>query len=176
MADPTTFAPPLDPVADLVACQSAVRRAGWWQQSGLPERWPLSTDDALHMLTAAGYEIDPAAVSDLIDRRLLPRPGVGEVDYEWGAVDVCHLAGLLDARRQWLPTPCVQDAKKAECELALERARAAGELAFALGNAGPRFDVRQLLELLVESQVHEGRRKIATLLRAVLEHEHDVLI
>lgn len=165
---------PLDPVADLLACQHAIRSAGWWHKAGLAERWPLATNEVAEMLAAAEYEATADDLEDLIRRGLLPRPGRGEEEaFEWLAVDLCHAAGLLEARRQWRPAPSCHDPKKTHEELLLEAARADGSLGDVAGGR-VKFDPRHLLELLVMCDSREGRRKIGVLLAAVLEYDHDL--
>lgn len=169
-----------DPVDDLVACQEAIRAASWWTRADVPEQWPLTTEVAAELLSAAGeFDIDAEGLLDLIDRRLLPRPSVGEADeLEWSASDIIAAGGLLEMRNQWKATPSGHDAKKHPCQLLLEQARANGEveLITAGNELAPRFDVRHLLALLVASDVHEGRVKIAALLKAVLEVDHGVVV
>lgn len=170
--------PVLDPVADLMGCQNAVRNAEWWQRSGIPEHWPLSSDEAAAMLALAGeYAVDAAGLHDLIGRGLLPRPAVGENDaFEWSAVDMCTAAGLLDARRQWRRAPNAHDPKRSPCEHLADVARGLGTLPSIVHGGPVRFDVRHLLQMLVEHNNHESRRKVATLLQAVLEVDHNLYI
>ena len=169
-----------DPVDDDLACRAAITAASWWVRADIPERWPVSTEVAAELLTTAGeFDIDVDGLADLIDRRLLPRPPVGEAEeLEWSASDIVAAGGLLEMRNQWKTTPSGHDAKKHPCQLLLEQARQNDELELiTVGNAlAPRFDVRHLLALLVASDVHEGRVKLATLLKAVLEVDHGVLV
>lgn len=169
-----------DPVDDEINAQAAIRAANWWNRCEVQERWPLGTNEAAELLATAGeFDIDTEGLLDLIDRRLLPRPSVGEADeLEWSASDIVTAGVLLETRNQWKPMPSGHDAKKHPCQLLLEQARANGEVELiTAGNAAaPRFDVPHLLALLVASDVHEGRRKIVTLLKAVLEVDHGVVI
>ena len=64
-----------DPVDDLLACQAAIRSAGWWNRANLQEHWPLTTEAAAELLASGGeFEIDADGLADLIERRLLPCP------------------------------------------------------------------------------------------------------
>jgi hypothetical protein len=157
-----------DPQDVMVACAIAIKGCGWWSLLGEDERWPLATADVCRLLTAAGF--DTEALPDLIDRGIIPAPAA---ENEWNAHDVMRAADQLEFRRAWLPNS-QHDQKKADVELALDHARARGEVGAICGSTGPRYDLRHLIELLVRSDVHEGRRKIAVLLRAVLEHEHNI--
>ncbi len=176
----TFFQNQSDPVDDLIAAQDAIRAANWWTRADLPEQWPLTTEVAAELLAQAGeFEVDAEGLIDLIDRRLLPRPSVGEADdLEWSASDVVTAGVLLETRNQWKPIPSGHDAKKHPCQLLLEQARANGEVELITAGSAlaPRFDVRHLLALLIASDVHEGRAKIAALLKAVLEVDHGVVV
>lgn len=175
----TFFQNQADPVDDLIAAQDAIRAANWWTRADVPEQWPLTTDVAAELLAAAGeFDIDSEGLLDLIERRLLPRPSIVDDVFEWNACDIIAAGGLLEMRNQWKATPSGHDPNKHPCQLLLEQARANGEVELiTVGNAvAPRFDVRHLLALLVASDVHEGRVKLATLLKAVLEVDHGVLI
>lgn len=170
------FAPSADPVDSLAYCAEAIRREGWFDTTGIPEAWPVTTEQVVEMLTRAGeFDIDVAGLEDLIDRGLLPAPGRDENDaFEWNAQDAVHAYGILEARQQWRATPSKHDAKKHPCRVMLEQARACGELR-TLAHGGPaRMDVRHLVALLAQCNIYEGRMKIAALLEAVLEVDHDV--
>lgn len=169
-----------DPVDDDLACRAAVRAANWWNRCEVQERWPLGTDEAAELLSAAGeFDIDADGLLELIDRRLLPRPAAGEAEeLEWSASDIVAVGGLLEMRGQWKSHPSGHDAKKHPLQLLLEVARANDEVELiTVGNAqAPRFDARHLLALLVATDVYEGRVKLVTLLKAVLEVDHGVVI
>lgn len=175
-----TRSPADDPVDDLQFCAEAIRKSGWWSRCDLAEKWPLSTEQAAELLADAGeLDVDAESLADLIHRRLMPSPAKGEDgDLEWLASDIVAAVGVLNNRQQWRSTPSGHDAMKHPCQLALEQARAAGEVdAIVAALPGvPRFDVRHLLELLVVTDVGEGRRKLVTLLKAVLEVDHGVVI
>lgn len=172
--------PAADPVDDLESCAEAIRNSGWWNRCELTEQWPLSTEQAAELLADAGeLDVDVESLADLIDRRLIPAPATGDnSEFEWLASDIVAAVGVLNNRQQWRPTPSGHDALKHPCQLALEQARAAGEVdAIVAAVPGvPRFDVRHLLELLVVTDIGEGRRKLVTLLKAVLEVDHGVFV
>jgi hypothetical protein len=128
---------------------------------------------------AGEFDIDAESLADLIDRRLIPAPARNENgELEWNATDIVFAVGTLNNRQQWRPTPSGHDACKHPCQLALEQARDAGEVdAITVGMEGvPRFDVRHLLELVAVTEIAEGRRKLVTLLKAVLEVDHGVVV
>lgn len=172
--------PAADPVDDLESCSEAIRSSGWWNRCDLVEQWPLTTEQAAELLSDAGeFDVDAESLSDLIDRRLIPSPAKDDAgNHEWNATDIVCAVGVLNNRQQWRPTPSGHDACKHPCQLALEQARAADEVdVIVAGMAGiPRFDVRHLLELLVVTDIAEGRRKLVTLLKAVLEVDQEVVI
>lgn len=169
-----------DPIDDDLASRAAIVAANWWTRSNRQEHWPILGDEAAELLATAGeFAIDADGLLDLIDRRLLPRPATGEGDeLEFSASDIVAAGGLLEMRGQWKATPSGHDPKKHPCQLLLEQARANDELELiTAGNAlAPRFDAQHLIALLVASDVHEGRAKIAALLKAVLEVDHGVVI
>ncbi len=175
--------PFLDPAADPVdgenAARALFRRAGWFAK-GISEHWPLSTGDVAQLLAQAGeYDVDARGLGDLIDRRIVQAPAVGETGFEWNASDLLEFIGCLERRQQWKATPSIHDAKKHDCQLILEQAREVGQVAAITagpGFQGPRLDVPHLLVLLIAEQTHEGRMKIAVLLRATLEVEHGVIV
>ena len=170
--------PEADPVDDLLAGQQALRAAGWWRRSNLQEHWPLSSQQAAELLSSGGeFDIDPEGLIDLIERHLLPSPSEGDDgEAEWSASDVIDAGGLLEARQQWRQTPSQHDPKKHCTQLILEEARANDELDLIVNGGQARFDVRHLLALLLASDLHEGRAKIVTLLKATLEIEHGVIV
>ena len=142
-------------------------------------RGAFAVEAAELLATAGEFAIDADGLLDLIDRRLLPRPATDEGDeLEWSAADIVHATATLQGRQQWRASPSGHDAVKHPLQLLLEQARANDEVeSITCGLATtPRFDVRHLLELLVVSEVHEGRRKLVTLLKAVLEVDHGVEI
>lgn len=176
---PHPFAPAADPVDRLRECERIIRAAGWWGLMPTEEHWPLTTRQAALMLAAAGeFDIDPDRLEDLVNRRLIAPPARGEEGcYEWSAEDVVRAANQLEARQQWRPTPSKHDPKKNGCRLALELARESGELVSVVEDERvPRFDLRHLLTLLVRLDSHEGRVKTATLLEAVLQHDHGIIV
>jgi hypothetical protein len=172
--------PASDPVDDLATCQAALRRAGWWETADLTERWPLTTAEAVHLLSAAGeYELSEAGLVELVERGLLPAPSTGEGrEYEWDAADVIAASGIFEMRSQYRPTPSRNDAKKHPCQLALELARTEGTVGGIAAPRGglPRIDAIHALALLRNCDSREGREKLVALLKAVLEVEHGVLI
>ncbi len=86
-----------DPVDDDLAARQAIAAAGWWTRANWPESWPLTTERAADLLADAGeFDIDAEGLIDLIDRRLLKRPAIGEADeLEWSASDIIAAGGLL---------------------------------------------------------------------------------
>ena len=171
--------PKADPVDDVANAANAIRQAGWWASSTMPEHWPLSTDEAAQLLNESGeYDIDASELADLVDRRILSRPGVDENgSFEWMAIDVVTASGELEFRGQYRPAPSGNDCKKHPCQIALEAARQAGELdSIVNGEFAPRWDLTHLLAMLTRCPNEEGRIKVATLLKASLEVEHGVLI
>ena len=167
-----------DPVDDLLACQAAIRSAGWWNRANLQEHWPLTTEAAAELLASGGeFEIDADGLADLIERRLLPCPATGDAgESEWGASDVIEASGCLEGRQQWRATPSAHDPKKHACQIIIEEARQNGEVELIVTSGAVRFDLRHLLALLVASDVQEGRQKIVALLKAVLEVDHGVVV
>ena len=172
--------PATDPVDELRHCEKSLRDCGFWKRCDLAETWPLTTEQAVQMLVeAAEFAVARLDVLDLIDRKLLPRPATGDDgSLEWFASDLVAAVGTLNAREQWRATPSHNDAFKHPLQLVLERAREAGEVAAIVEGVpgGPRYDLRHLLCLLVASDVREGRIKIATLLKAVLEVDYGVTV
>ena len=167
-----------DPVDDLLAAQQAIVAAGWFRRSNVVEHWPMTTASAAELLAAGGeFNVDCEGLLDLIERRLLPSPAAGEADeLEWSASDVIEASGCLEARQQWRTTPSQHDPKKHQCQLLLEEARENGEVELIVTSGQARFDLRHLLALLIASDVYEGRAKIVTLLKAVLEFEHGICV
>lgn len=155
-----------------------LRVANWWEAMDFEERWPLSTDEAAGMLATAGqYRIDADGLRDLIDRKLIDRPGVGEADdFEWNATEVCIAGQILEAREQWRANPSGHDRKKHCFQIALENARKMDGVKDLAESGGPRYDVAGLLPALVNCDSLEGRRQIVALLKAVLEVEHGVIV
>jgi hypothetical protein len=166
-----------DPQMDLLVAQDAIREAGWWERAPFAEHWPLTTAQVAELLAEAGeFDVDEPSLRELIERRLLRRPGLGESGQpEWDAVDVMYAGGLLEAREQWKATPSNHDPKKHVCQIILEQARAEGEVE-SIANGPARFDVRHLFALLLNCDNREGRAKTLALLKAVLEVEHGVFI
>src|SRR5262245_14854727 len=178
---PTLGLPGTDPVDDHYAAMAALRRAKWWDTAGLRERWPMTTAEAVQLLDLGGqFAIDAEGLQDPIARQLVPGPSLGESgEHEWDACDILNAAGALEARQQWRATPSGHDPKKHACQIALEQARAAGEvqqITSGPGGQGPRFDAAHLLMLLLTCDHHEGRAKVIPLLKAVLEVDHGVTI
>lgn len=171
------FHPAADPRDALVRCEQAVRVNGWFERANVAEHWPLSTAEAALLLSEGGeYDIDEERLADLIRRRLIPAPAEDEGGHEFSAQDFVTATGILDARGQWQPTPSLHDPKKHGTRLLLEQARATGELA-GVAHGGPvDFDLRHLIQLLVVCDVREGREKVAALLEALLEVDHEVLL
>lgn len=169
---------PTDPVADVEQCAAAIRSAGWWQTAGLAERWPLTTDEAAQLLAVAGeYEVDAADLADLVARRVLAAPGVAEDgSYEWNAADVVAALVVLNERMQLRPTPSRHDPLKHPCQVKLEEARQVGAVATIVDGGPVRYDVRDLLALLVKCEVREGRLMILALLKATLEVDYGIFI
>ena len=167
-----------DPIDDLRQCEAAIRAAGWFRRSNLSEHWPLTTEQAAELLSQGGeFDVDDDDLADLVERRLLPCPGTGDDgEPEWSAADVVEASGILEGRQQWRATPSAHDPKKHCTQLILEEARANSEVELLVTTGQARFDVRHLLCLLVASDVYEGRQKIVTLLKAVLEVEHGVCL
>lgn len=171
----------VDPVDDLLNCQQAIRSAGWWERGLMSEHWPLTSDEVSQMLTLAGeFQADAEDLSDLIERRILPRPSVGESgEMEWSAVDVIAAGGLLEMRGQWKAHPSGHDAKKHVTQILLEQARQEGavtEITRGPGETGPRFDVPHLFAMLAAADNREARVKTLSLLKAVLEVDHGVIV
>ena len=167
-----------DPVDDLRQCEAAIRAANWWKRANLQEHWPLSTQQAAELLAKGGeFDADDDDLDDLVERHLLPSPATGdEGEAEWSAADVVEASGILEGRQQWRATPSAHDPKKHCTQLILEEARANGEVELIVNGGLARFDLRHLLCLLVASDVHEGRAKIVTLLKATLEVEYGVFV
>ena len=167
-----------DPIDDLRQCEAAIRHSKWWTRANLQESWPLTTASASELLADGGeFDIDADGLIDLIDRRLLPRPSEDESgELEWSASDVIEASGSLEGRQQWRPTPSQHDPKKHCTQLILEEARTNNEVELILESVETRFDVRHLLALLVASDVAEGRRKILSLLKVVLQVEHGIIV
>jgi len=172
---PNPFAATADPLDTLTFCERCISAENWFATAGIPEHWPLTTDEAADLLRVGGeYDVSRGDLVDLIGRKLLAAPGIGENGYEWNAQDLTLAAGSLESRNQWLPTPSKNDVKKHPSRLGLELARAAGTLADVAHGGPVRFDVRHLFALLVACDSYEGRIKIAALLEAVLEVDHGV--
>jgi hypothetical protein len=171
--------PAADPVTDLRNCEAAIRAAGWWDSAGLDEHWPITTDEADRLLVLGGeYRLDAGDLSELIDRRILPSPAIGEDGYEWNAHDVITASGVLELRGQYRPTPSRNDVKKHSSQLALEAAREDGFLKDLVASVPgqPRYDVTHLLALLIRHESIEARTKIVSLLKMTLEVDHGVSI
>lgn len=165
------LSPEADPRDRLAHCESAVAADRWFEAAGIEPRWPLSSEQAARLLSRGGeYEVTAARLEDLIERRLIPAPSLGETGVlEWSAEDLATATGTLEGRSQWWPAPSKHDPKKHPCRLILEQARESGTLE-TLAHGGPvRFDVKHLLALLTACPNHEGRIKIGCLLEAVLE-------
>lgn len=176
-ANPTVnpFARAADPRDAVAVCEDSVRRAGMFAAAGLDEHWPLTTGEVVTILAA--FEFDADALDDLIRRRLIPAPGIGENDErDWDASDFLTAWGSLETRGQWKPTPSIHDPKKHPCRIMLEQAREDGELISVVDGGPIRFDARHLIQMLTACDSHEGRAKIAVLLEATLEVDHGVCI
>jgi hypothetical protein len=178
--NPAAFRPSADPVDREIECRRLVSEAGWFDVLPAGSSWPLTTDQAAAVLRDGGeYDVRGGDLIDLIDRRILPSPAMGEDGAEWGAEDVVTAAVILEKREQWLPAPSGHDSKKHPTRLALEEARrcgTVGEIVAGVPGVAPAFDVRHLLVMLTHLDSIEGRVKVATLLAAVLEHDHSVIL
>jgi len=180
MTNPTVnpFHPSADPRDELAFCEQALRNDRWFEKAGLAERWPVATAEAVKLLADGGeYDVDEERLEDLVRRRIITAPAKDEDGAaEWSAGDLVRAGGILECRGQWQPTPSGHDPKKHPTRLFLEQARSRGELA-SVAHSGPvDYDVRHLIQLLVLCNVPEGRMKVAALLEAVLEVEHEVVL
>jgi hypothetical protein len=178
-SSPTRTAATNDPVADLRKAEATLLLSGGWERAGLSEHWPLATGEAAELL-CSGLHFD-CGVDDLVDlvaRRMLKRPAVEEDDeFSWNADDVIAAANLLEGRRQWLACPSVHDAKKNDCEIALEQFREQEKLAELIDQPGvPRWDLRHLMLILSGAASVELKQQVLALLRATLEIEHGVVV
>jgi hypothetical protein len=176
-----TLNPAADPQTDLEQAAAAIRAAGWWQTAGLEEHWPLTTDEVAQLLEVAGeYDIDAAGLAELVARRVLGAPGIGEDGSpEWNAADVILAVEVLSYRSQLRATPSRHDPFKHPCQVKLEQARQLGAVETIVTEppAGcARFDLTHLLAALVKCENREGRLAILPLLKATLEVDHGVFV
>lgn len=180
MMNPTAanpFSPAADPRDSLEYCERAVRAEGWFAKAGIAERWPVTTAEAVQLLTEGGeYDIDEERLADLIRRGIVARPVEDEDGPEWNAEGLARAVAVLECRGQWQPTPSLHDPKKHSSRLFIERARASGELAAAVHSGPVQFDARHLIQLLVLCHAAEGRMHIAALLEGLLEVDHEVIL
>src|SRR5262245_15042694 len=168
-----------DPADELAAAVLNVRLAGWWDRAGLAEHWPITTEEAAQLFELAGqYAVDAAGLRDLIDRRLLPSPGVGEGgELEWSATDISQASWVVESRGQQRATPSAHDPKKHPCQVLLDLARQAGQVQdITRPDNGPCYDAKHLLALIERCDAREGRAKLIPWLKAVLEVEYGVFV
>jgi hypothetical protein len=181
MENATMTATAVDPVTELRRSEALVMLTGAWERSGLIEGWPITTEAAATLLRVGmEYDVDSGGLEDLIDRRILQRPSVGEEGWDWNADDVLAVGSLLEARKQWKATPSIHDQKKHESQLGIEGARRDGCLAEAVQNAAagdiPRYDLRHLLSLMTAATDPDLRMRLLSLAKATLEVEHGVIV
>lgn len=168
-----------DPVQDVEASAAAIRSAGWWVRAAMPEQWPLTTEAAGDLLQRGGeFDVNGASLQDLIDRRIIDPPGKGEGGaLEWDASDILRIVLCLEFRQQWLPTPSRHDAKKHQTQLLLELARQQGELDACADNPPmPVLDLTHLLRMMAATDSREGREKLVSMLKVVLERELEIFL
>ena len=167
-----------DPIESQRHAEAMILLSRAWDRSGLTEGWPLSMADAAILLRKGmSFDIDADGLADLIDRRILNRPSIGEDDsFEFDAEDTLAAAALLEARQQWLPQS-VHDVRKHPTQLNLETCRHEGSLAESVKDGtAPRYDLRHCLYMMTVSNDAETRLKILAVLKAVLEVEHGVIV
>lgn len=167
--------PRRDPQDDVAACAEAFRRAMWWTVADEPERWPLSTDEAEHLLTVAGeYALEPGELFALAARGIIPKPADEDGAMEWNAFDLMEASRALESRRQWKPDG-FHAFKISAPERVLHDARRDGNVE-EIVNALAGFDLRQALVSAVYSESREHRLAAVTMAFAILEAEHGVRV
>jgi len=145
-----------------------------WAVLGVNERWPITSEEAVAMVTKGmGYDVDAERIDDYIARAFLQGP---QAEDEWNAADVMIAAGLLEHRRQWEPSPGRHDRGKSECEIGLEKLRAEGIVGDFADKQHPKPDLRQIIAYIVHHESVNARRMHATMLAVLLEAEHGVRV
>lgn len=169
-----------DPQTDLENAAQAIRKSQWWETAGKPEKWPLTTEEAAELLNVSGeYEVDAEDLSELVHRRIIARPGVGEDDsIEWTASDLFEAIRALEFRGQFRVQPSSHDCKKHPSKLALEAARREGFLEAMLSGVPGQayFDIPHLLAMLECTDSREARTKLVAMLKGELELTHGVVV
>ncbi len=169
-----------DPLDDLEAARQVFAESDWWQRADLEPHWPLSLDETIQLLNLGGeLDCDADELRELISRRLVPKPSSGENgELEFDAFDIVQIGSVLFGRRQFKETPTINDHFKNHLQLVLEKCREAGEINSVLDVPPglPKYDLRDLLERMTQTDNREVREKFYVLLKVVLEIDHGVMI
>lgn len=125
-----------------------------WDAIGREPCYPAGDDDAVELMTAAGYELTQAgldellATSNVIRKTRIVSPPEDEVDgHEWSAIELRYLLAHLETLQRWQPTPSIHDPKKNKWRLARELAQKSGDVEQLTADAG-QYTIEHLLALL----------------------------
>jgi hypothetical protein len=171
----------LDPAKLSPSAAAAVEAAAretlrcYWRRSDALPVYPETTERVVEMLGECQYAIDADSLQRLIDAGAFASPPMQGGRRRWSATDIMRLVTLMETRRQWKPFSSLHDPKKSRGQLALEQARAAGDVSSVIGDLD-KFDLRQLLILCVETEHRELREAVFAIVQAKLERDHDITL
>src|SRR5262245_43558427 len=75
-------------------------------RAGFERKDSYVMSEVCDFLTRAGYAVSPGTLAEFTRKKY-----IAEFVQHWTAVAIYCLCGALEARRRWLPTPCIHDAK-----------------------------------------------------------------
>ena len=163
--DPTSLTGPAALELELICRQ---RISQWWLRAGLTTSYPAADGEALRLVQAVEYVIDPESFVRFWNVGAFDGVAISEGRRNWSATDIVRLATFLESRRDWQPGSELHRAKKTSYELALENYRRTGE-AHELFHDLERFDLRSLLLMLAESDHRQQRESLKVAIEIKLE-------
>ena len=163
--DPLTVSGPATVALEHVCRQ---RISQWWERAGLTTSYPAADGEALRLVQAVEYVIDPESFVRFWNVGAFDGVAISEGRRNWSATDIVRLATFLESRRDWQPGSELHRAKRTSYELALETFRATGE-SHALFYDLERFDLRSLLLMLAESDHRQMREALKVAIEIKME-------
>lgn len=140
------------------------RVAEWCDGLGVPfdrERGTVAVPDLVKLARHMGFDARTATVLEFIRKGYVPEPAdMAHVSAAWAA----HFLAGLEARRRWLPTPCVHDHKKSAARLQVEVLGASVALGSAAG-----YTVEDLLLFMAAAEDRATREACLEALRAKMD-------
>ena len=135
------------------------RISQWWERAGLTTSYPAADGEALRLVQAVEYVIDPESFVRFWNVGAFDGVAISEGRRNWSATDIVRLATFLESRRDWQPESELHRAKKTSYELALENYRRTGK-AHELFHDLETYDLRALLLMLVEADNRQQREAL----------------